>query len=196
MTSSFNFANQGRFEESIRINFEDDFYSIDCRWDRLVFLCEDEPSRFSKPNSTMKVFWEILEQLTQVPTFGALRQSLFAAYEINILELKHEEIVKKLKDKFFTSEIEKVMKQSNELAITLEKGSKEKQTTITFGPYTNEDNKKYNLFPFQGSSFDKTKGKFGTLLKFQVYEDLVKFDAELFKRYVDEQKDYSSHYLI
>lgn len=196
MSSSFNFSNQGRFEESIRINFEDDLYSIDCRWDRLVFLCEDEPSRFSKQNSTFKLFWEILEKLTQIATFGALRHSLFVSHEINILDITQDEILKKVKEKFFTSEIDKVMKDPDELAITLEKGSFSKQTTITFGPYSNADNKKYNLFPFKGSKFNEVEEKFGTLLKFQVLEEFKKIDLDIFKRLVEEQKSYSSHYLI
>lgn len=196
MTTSFNFANQGRFEESLRINFEEEYYSIDCRWDRLIFVCEGDPNRFSRSGSTIKIFWEILQRLTELSTFGALRQSLFVSHEINLIDFTYSEILQKLKDKFLTKETERIMSEPNEMAIILEKGSKAKQITITFGPYTNADNKKYSLFPFKGPTNEETKGKFGTFLKFQVFEDLNKIDTELFKKNVEDMKNYSSHYLI
>lgn len=197
MSSSFNFANQGQFEESIRINFEEDRYSIDCRWDRIVFLSEGNPEIFSKQNSVMKIFWEIVEKLTQVSTFGALRNCLFVSFEINILDLNQTEILKMIKDKFFTQEIENIMKGPTELAIILEKVSSTKQTTVTFGPYSKSDNKKYNLFPFKREkSYDDIEGKFGTLLKFQIFDEFTKFDSGIFKRFVEEQKSYSSQFII
>ena len=65
-----------------------------------------------------------------------------------------------------------------------------------FGPYTDADNKKYSLFPFKGAINAETNGKFGTLLKFQVIEELNKIDTDLFKKNIDDMKNYSSHYLI
>lgn len=196
MSSTFNFFNQGRFEESIKLNFEEDQYSIDCRWDRIVFYCENDPNRFAQQNSTMKIFWEILEKLTSIPTFGALRNFVFLNYEINILDKQPLEILKNFKSKFFTNEIDRIMKEPNEIAVILEKTTSNKVTAITFGPYSNADNKKYNFFPFKGEKVQEVQDKFGTLLKIQVSDQITKIDTELFKKLLEEQKDFSKRYII
>lgn len=194
MASSFNFANQGKYEESIKINFEEEFYSIDCRWDRVVFVCQEDPSRFSKQNSTMKIFWEIVEKITLMPTFGTLKHSLFVCYEIKVLDESQESIISKFKSKYFTKEIDRIMEAPNELAVILEMGTSTKATTLTFGPYTNEDNKKHNLFPYDSPGLTEITGKFGMLIKYHVFEELKKIDLHLFKNLLESQKKYSANF--
>lgn len=196
LTSSFNINNQGRIDENIKLNFEEDRYSIDCMLDRLVISFEDNPERFAHPNSMIKIFWEILEKVTQSSSFGALRNYIFLCYEIKPLDLSFNEILKKIKNKFLNASVDSILPDTTDLAVVLEKNSQNKQRRITFGPYTESDNKKHNLFPFTGNKLSDFNKKYGTLLVVQASGEFTKINQELLKDLSDEQKKHSTNFSI
>ena len=196
LTTSFNITNQGKLEETIRINFEDDPFFIDCRWDRIIFVTQNDPKRYVKPNSTMKIFWEIVEKLSQLPSFGMFKHSAFYTFEIKIFKEVQGEIIKKFKAKYLTLEVDNILNLSTDIAIVLEKIAPEKQVTITYGAYSKNDIKKYNLFPFTQDNPESLNNEFGTLFRFQVIEDYNKFNNDILKKYLEEFERCSSQFII
>lgn len=196
LAKSFNVINQGRLEESIRLNFDDDLFFIECRWDRIIFAAEIEPAKLLQANTTsLKTFWEIVKQFSESSSFGSFTHYIFLLYEINILDLPIEAILQKFKSQYLSSQIDNIL-ESDDAAITLEKDNSKKVTTITFGPYTNKDNTKHNLFQFNSSNIESVANKNGTLLRYQVNDNFTKVDTGLISRLIDEQKKASAGFII
>lgn len=195
LTTSFNISNQGKLQEVIRINFDDDLYFIECRWDRIIFITQDDPKRFLKANSTMKLFWEIVEKLSKLSTFGMFKSSAFYTFEIKLLKETQEDIIKKFKAKYLTAEVDKILNQASDLGIVMEKFTPEKQITINYGVYSYIDIKKHSLYPFI-SNPNSLKDDVGTLFRFQIVENYNKYDNEILKKYLDECDTCSSQFII
>ena len=148
------------------------------------------------PNSTIKIFWEIVEKLSQLSSFGKFTNAAFLNYEIKIIEDTQQGILSKFKKKYLSGEIEKILPSSSDVAVTLESIAPEKQISVIFGAFSHNDIQKHNLFPFTPNETSNFIDKFGTLFRIQIVEPYSKLDTEVLKKYIDEKDKSSSQFII
>jgi hypothetical protein len=140
---------QGSMEESVILTFPGNSHQIDFRFDRLIFRYEGEIDLIKKQMGPTKFFFDILDELQKVKTFGEIKQVLMNVKSVRLLEGSKEEIVKKFKEKFLKKEVDII--ESDDYAVTVEKKvSNSEFHNLTFGPFSPEDMVKQNVSQLKG----------------------------------------------
>ena len=94
---NFNISNQGSLIEGIKINFEKEKFSIECLWDRMILITQEDIDQLGDQNATIKVFFDIYNKLKEYPSFGEIRNYLLVLTVIYLNNEKSEENLKNLK---------------------------------------------------------------------------------------------------
>ena len=100
--AKFNIFNQNQINEYIVLQFEEDSYHIDCRFDRMVFVSEGVREDLKKSSGPLFIYFEILEQIKQSSSFGKINNALLAEFNLRTLELTNKELLANFSQKFLT----------------------------------------------------------------------------------------------
>ena len=150
LTTGFQIFGQNSLEETIRINFEEDCFHIDVRWDRILLVGERDIERFDDENSQIKVFFEIIDKLQTTNSFGNFTGFFLLIYFVKIQDKTQNKILDEFISKYCNVEVRKLLNDPNDIGITLEKSNHAgKQEAITVGPFTNKEIEIHSLMPFK-----------------------------------------------
>ncbi len=184
LATSFSIGNQGAPEESYRLDFEEDSFSIDCRWDRMIFLSERNLDRFKEENSQIEVFFEIAEKLTKRDTFGIFTNYLVLVDLLKVMDKKFEQIKDEIKSDYLTIKTDEIIKNPDDIAITLQKIFKNKVITLIFGPFSQNDIVDRKLIPFKSPELLKLIETSGVLMEIKIFEKTGEVNFTLFKEII------------
>lgn len=174
--------------ERITLNFDEEQLQIIVTWDRIIFKCEGEIEKLKHSNSTINtVFFAIVENITNHKSFGThLNQLLYVTY-VNIKDDSKETVYSTLKSNYLTSEVNRILGDRVDFAITLEKNIGELKSNVTFGPYNGIiDLSNRNMLPINPvlSEECNNTGEMAEIKLFNTKRHIVKFES--FKKLVDQ----------
>lgn len=182
---------QNTRNEYIKLLFEEDGFSIDCRWDRMVFVSEDKLDNIKKNQSSLnKIFYEIFETISSLPSFGGVTNYVMVANGIKILENSaFDEIVENFIDQYLTDVASSHFKGSNkDVAISTDYTRNGIEISERFGPYNfKEDISRQKLLPFSkdGDNSD-LHSNHGYMIRANFFEDTANIDFEETSNLIDE----------
>ena len=192
LTTGFQIFGQNSLEETIRINFEEDSFHIDVRWDRIILIGERDIERFDDENSQIKVFFEIIDKLQNTNSFGSFTSFLFLIYFVKIQEKVQNKILDEFVSKYCTPEIKNLLNDPNDISITLEKSNyADKQETIMVGLFTNKDLEVHSLMPFKSKELLDIRQKYGLMLQLRIFENITKPTFKTFQKLIESAGVYS-----
>lgn len=191
LASSFSIGNQGTPEESYRLDFEGDSFWIDCRWDRMIFLSERNIDRFKDENSPVQFFFKIAEKLTKRETFGVFTNYVLSVDFLKVLDDQFGKIKDDIKAKYLTSQTDDIIMNPDDIAITLQKNNKNKDITLSFGPFSQNDINERKLIPFKSPELTSAASSSGILLEIKIFEKTGEINFHLFKELLTLVNDYS-----
>ncbi len=196
LCSGFNIFNEGKQDESIRLIFEDDFF-IDVRWDKIILLSERNPSRFDDENSQITVFFKILKKLQEATTFGKLNNYYFLLYMVKLSDETTAEILNSFRKKYFQDSVIKFLPNANDCSIILEHhdDKKNKQESISIGPYSYKDNSKHTLSIFNSVELSDMRipTAKGRMLHITFSEDIVDLSFKILRDLVKQTDKYCNY---
>ncbi|GAA5522328.1 hypothetical protein LQ318_11310 [Aliifodinibius salicampi] len=173
---------QGTRNEYIKLLFEEDGYSIDCRWDRMVFVYEGEINNLKKNQSALnKIFFEIFDQISSLQSFGKITNYLIVANGVKLVENEHfEELVEKFTSHYLSDSANVHFDGDNkDSAIIVEYNKDGVDVTQKFGPYNcQNDIDKHDLLPFNMEEDTKLKKMNGLIMQLKFFEEtaFINFD--------------------
>jgi len=192
LTSSFNIQDQGILEEQIRLNFEEDSFSIICSWDRVILISENNINRFLEEHSSITILFDILRKLSESESFGVFTNYLFNAYVVKIQQDNDGDVLELFRDKFLNSSvIDKIFQsQATDYSVTIDRVDGSKITNIMIGPYTGKDIERYNLYPLRKQNAERIKNKLGNLISVKIFNKSNNIDLSIFKKLIQETNQY------
>lgn len=127
--------NEGTQEERIVLNFNS--YQIVTMNDRMFIRSSREDTlTYNKATSVVKVnFFAMFEKIKALESFGGVVNTLFYSIMINPVDCKMEELLERFQRKYLNDEVNSLLKDQNDLSITLEKLHRTGQIAMTFGPF-------------------------------------------------------------
>ncbi len=136
LTQSIKVENQNTLEERMILNFEEEDYFIIASWDRLLIKGQGNIDNFTTKNSSFQIpFLDIFDKIKGLEEFGSIQNVLFAINYIKKLDVEKEQLTSIFIDKSIMKNTADVLAEANDIAITLEDRSLDKQTSVSFGPY-------------------------------------------------------------
>ena len=191
LASSFSISNQGVAEESYRLDFEEDSFWVDFRWDRMIFLSERNIDRFKHDNSQVQIFFDIAEKLKQKETFGVISHYILLADLLKVIDRPFQEIKGEIKTEYLTTNTDKIINEPDDLAITLQKNDRNKDITITFGPFAKNDIEARKLIPFKSPELLEHMNSSGVLIELKTFEKTGTVNYALFKELINLTYNYA-----
>lgn len=182
----FNLHNINTIEEYIVLTFKKEKFSIDCRWDRIVFVSEGIRDDLKKSQGPLFYFFEILDKLKSLPTFGKIQNILLV--EWNLIEYDYE--LENLKEKFRKSFLSnKLLKPATEIptedfSVTYTYGDEnEKFQRYTFGPFVQKrDIINYDLLPISRKLTTELESKKGIFSESFYFEKTSQGELDSYKK--------------
>lgn len=161
-------SNWDSIQESIILNFVEEGFSIDCRWDRLIFVCQSEPENIKSSNGPLLHFFEILDKLKSQSSFGKVLNTMVAQWVI--VEDSEVETPSKMQEKFIDIFLQKDNIKFNghvdDVALVLEHQDGLIGSRTEFGPFVPEkDLNLHGISPNTTAELDKLKSTNGILVK-------------------------------
>jgi hypothetical protein len=190
LASSFSISNQGTAEESYKLDFSDDSFSIDFRWDRMIFLSERNIERFKEENSQIQIFFEVAEKLKSKDTFGVFTNYVYLVDMLKVIDNSFDKIKADIQTEFLTKNTDRIINNPDDLAIVLEKNGKNKNINITFGPFSESDINARNLIPFKSQELIELKNSSGILIELKIFEKTGIFNLALLKELISITNSY------
>lgn len=187
---SFNISNQGTLAEGIKINFEKDKFSIECMWDRMILITQDDVNQIGDKNATIKVFFDIYEKLKEYSSFGELRNILLLVTVVHLNDKNYDQNLEDLRNKYLTESNYDVLKNISDFSITLEKQRKNELKSITLGPYSSKERDRRNLNPFNNENLLSLYSKSGIMRDVKVWQEKHDITQLEIKNIVEEIKPY------
>lgn len=181
LASSFIIGNQGTLEESYRLDFEEDSLWFDCRWDRMIFLSERNIDRFKEENSPIKFFFEIADKLAKRETFGIYTNYIVIVDLLKVTDQTFEQVRDEMKSGYLTIKTDELIKNPDDIAITLQKNTKNKDITLGFGPFSQNDIIERKLIPFKSQELLNILEASGKLMEVKIFEKTGEINFSLFK---------------
>ena len=174
LASGFQINNQGGGNEGIMLLFQEDYFQIDCRWDRLILISEGDTSRFTDKNSSIKYFFELFETFNKLNSFGKLTHYILLVNGINLQEATSDKIIAEFESNYLNKQSIKNIISGNkvdDIMITLEFKNSSENISLSFGPFSeNTDVEKRSLYPFKTAIYDKVKNKNGIMSEIKIIE--------------------------
>lgn len=173
---------QGTRNEYVKLLFDEHGYSIDCRWDRMVFVYEGDINNLKNPQSALKkFFFEIFDQISSLDSYGKTNNFLLVANGIKLTEDESfENIVGKFNDNYLNQNtFQHFDGNDKDTAIITEYIKDGISITQTFGPYNHSaDLNKQNLIPFGEVIDTELNTKNGYMMQFKCFEETSNIDFE------------------
>jgi len=159
----FTIENTNTVQEYIVLKFEESFYHIQCRMDRMIFIYEGDMSVVRKSNSPIKLFFDILEKILAIDIGIKRKFSTLAIWAVEPIDQEVEVIRKKFESVFLNKSISEIYSDSDDYAIVLERNLTPDKFKLTFGLYSPDDLGRYNLSPFKADRNDFLKSSYGLM---------------------------------
>ncbi|PSR03141.1 MAG: hypothetical protein BRD50_06410 [Bacteroidetes bacterium SW_11_45_7] len=187
--SSFSLSNEGTHSEGILLEFENDYFSIDCKWDRLILVSQYNLDRLGDKNSQISLFFEILKRFQDYEGFGKMLNYVCQIIRVDVGEESFENYCTRFRDKYLTETALDILHGTNDISIVLDKWDEdEKKIQTKFGPYHPNDINRHNLIPFpmEDDVFKDIRGKNGYINIVTLFESRSKIDQNVLKEAIQE----------
>jgi hypothetical protein len=136
LTQSIKIDNQNTLEERTILNFDQDNYQIIIGWDRLFIKGQGEINNLTKNNSSFEFpFLDIFNKINKLEGFGSVQSVLFAINNIKKIDISKDKLKNYFIEKIGLSDTSKILPDSTDFAVILEKKEDNNETSISFGPY-------------------------------------------------------------
>lgn len=149
----FNIENIDTLREIMILNFHEDLYSIDCRFDRMILLAEGNDLKLDDPNGPLKLFTDIFEKIKSFETFGNISSTIISYWSVTLFENQtSEEVIRKFKEDYLATKISSFAKPFDNItdtAIVIEHDDANQFSRLRFGPLSVQDAQRLNLSPFE-----------------------------------------------
>lgn len=161
-------SNWDSVQESIILNFLEEGFSIDCRWDRLIFVCHSELENIKSSNGPLLHFFEILNKLKSQSSFGKVLNTMVAQWVI--VEDTEVEDSSNMQEKFIDTFLQRDKIKFNgkvdDVALVLEHQDGLIGSRTEFGPFVpDKDLSLHGISPKSTSELEKLKSINGILVK-------------------------------
>jgi hypothetical protein len=185
--------------EYLKLLFEEDGFSIDCRWDRIVFVSEGKLNNLKNSQSALnKIFYEIFDKFTALSSFGTVTNYVMVANGVKQIEDSNfEDLVEDFTNHYLT---ENALSHFNgtdkDLGITTNYTRSGIDIAERFGPFNyQEDIERQNLLPFSKDDNSELKSNHGYMLQVKFYEETGSIDfnktANLIEKIADSFENYN-----
>jgi hypothetical protein len=190
----YHIVNENSNQEVITMIYTSSNYMYDLRWDRFIFISEGDRSDLIEPQGPLFVYFEILKTLVKHKNFGEIRNAILLDFLLQEYKKEFHEIAEKFVDIYFTKEVPVEFKSfDKDMAITLAFEKEKKELRVTYGPFNNEtDLEKFGLSPLGKIKNETLKNLNGLLIQFVYYEPLNAVDLNIFRRFIETRRDYTS----
>jgi hypothetical protein len=146
----FTINNQSSFDEYVTLMFPGNSHQIDFRLDRLILRFEEDLEHISKQMGPTKFFFDVLEEVMKLNTFGQIKVVIINLKAIRFIDDSSDEILKRFEAKYLKTQSD-ILKGANDYAIVVEKKMANGELhNITFGPFLPEDMAKHNVSQLKG----------------------------------------------
>ncbi len=190
LVSNVNVSNENTLTETLRMTFAEDKFDIRCNLDRVIFRTQGDLERFTKnPQSSIRNFFDILDNIKRIETFGEVRAYVFTVNYINPVELGTD-VVKEFSERFLKENKNTPHHDYKEVVTATNK--ERIQDFIALSTYNKDlrHEKLVDAFPFDNKLADEyLKGKVGYHMYFRRQNESVKdneVNFKLFKTLVEE----------
>jgi len=184
--SDFNINNTDAIDEYIVLTFKEEKYSIDFRWDRIIFISEGIRDDLKKAQGPLFTFFEIFGKLRALSTFGKIQTYLLAEWNLIEYEYPSEDIKMKFRNIFMSPKIPTKMSglENEDASVTSTFGDSNKMFyRVTFGPFApTKDVTNYNLSPISKRLPADIKDRKGIFSESFLYEKTSHADFESYKK--------------
>ena len=172
------------------MTFAEDKFDIRCNLDRVIFRTQGDLERFTKnPQSSIRNFFDILDNIKRIETFGEIRAYVFAVNYINPIE-PSTDIVKEFSRKFL-KEDKSTLHHDYEEVVTATNRERI-QDFIALSTYNKNlrHQQLVDAFPFDDKLVDEhLNGKAGYHMYFKRQDESVRDNEvtfSLFKKLVED----------
>ena len=188
--SAFSFTNPNSYADGIKLEFEEDLFSIEIRWDRIILLTQSNLDRLGDPNDSTNIMFELFEKITESLSFGTTINYLCQVVFVEINDKNFQENVIAFKDQYLNNN--NAFENISDIRLTLEKSEeKDKKYRIDFGPFLPKDIERHGLIPFENienNPFKELRSNFGIIKDVKLMEQLSKVDQSSLRNAIEEIK--------
>jgi len=188
LASAFKIHGHNTHQERIDLIFDDENFHIDARWDRLIFVTEGDLGKFSKSNAITKLYFEILNKIESLNTFGQVNNYVAHAVGVRTKEdLAREKIINNMKSNFLKDEVLKFTPNQvdTDIAITFDFEHDDMSHSISIGPYFFEsDLMKRNLSPFKTEELSHLNSCNGYMIEYKVSENIKSVNIKNLQKFI------------
>lgn len=179
LAKNISILDEGKLTETLRFEFAEDKLRIDVGPERMVLLTEGEIplTTFEHSTSSGKIFFEILDKLRKVETFGNFKQYLLLMECLVEVEGDKIAVVKKLQDAYFSPGFAKLKGDSNVFS-------------ANFGFKHEDATQSLHIGYFDSSIFTNAHDLF-TFNRTKIFEYLLKESNGIYLNYRHNETDVS-----
>lgn len=173
-SDAFSFTDQGTFSQGVRLDFDQDYFSVEFKWDRMIFVSQFNLDRLGKKDDTTNTMFDIFNLIKEKETFGQVNNYVC---QIIIVELGEQEFTKEVRDfeaKYLKDEAGELVKEPTDINLTLEKDKGDKKLNVTKGPYQPNDIERHGLIPFKMADdpFTPMRSQNGVMTEYRIFENI------------------------
>lgn len=182
--AKFQIFNADTLQEYIILDFKDEGFSLDIRWDRIIFMCEGEKENLYSANGPMLHFFLILEKLFNDTSFGAITNYILAEWILLQIDQDDDQITRNFKNKYLDSSVlPETDYGMNDIGIAIDYKEKGNTIRLEFGPYKSEtDIQAYKLRTPFSKEFSNLLTKKGILVQIIHNEVNSKIDINILRK--------------
>ncbi len=190
LASNISLLNEGKITEALRLEFLEDKLRIDVCPDRMILLTEGEMplAAFESSTSPGKVFFEILDKLRKVETFGNFRFHQLLMEYLFKLEGDKSTVIKRLQEAYIKPGILSLSGDPN-LCVTrfgFKHDDIEQNMYIDYFDASLIENNSKDLFPFSRAKIleiigENTKGMLSSYTRLE--SSIAKIDIKMIRQF-------------
>lgn len=191
---------QNTRNEYIKLLFIEDGYTVDCRWDRMVFVSEEPLENLkNKQSSLNKVFFDIFKKISSLPSFGKITNYLMLSNGLIIIDnSSFDDLVEKFTDDYFTQKIKSnFINSPKDSAISIEYRKESQNILQQFGPFNGKkDLEKHNLRVFNEAdrSLTDLENKQGYLIQVKLFEESNSINYDTCSKLINQTEEIFNTY--
>jgi len=186
----YGIENENTINESIKLIFPLESIAIIIKKEGISCIFEGEVQELKRQQGIMHPFWEIYDKIKD---FAGYRKTTRQSIICHAVELYEEDKMNKIfsKNPYLTKNPFGKLK---EFGCNYEYGDKEKYHLFSFGNYSEQDIKKYELRPFESDSTTELVGAVGLMCKTEIRERNNTVSYSKFKTILSEAERIISSY--
>lgn len=170
------------------LNFIEDGYVIDFRFDRIIFICFEEKENLTSRNGPLLHFLNIISKVESMDSFGKYNAILFAQWVIQSNEYSFNQNCSEFINKYLQNiEFLKKCDLLNDAALVLDFKRGKYDTKLQFGPFNPQiDPTQFNLIHSFTKDRNVLENKSGNLIQITTRCTSEKISLELISGMQDE----------